>query len=250
MLLVIPSIGLQNHHCIDCICGEAGTEPMYNAYSYNPYKLSRLLRRENAKSLHIIDYDSFEYKKINRDEILTITHSIDIPVNLEARFGSIQECGFFLKNEIYRVILSREAIENPDGVKELIKKYTVSRIVFSLKVNNRIAYFKDLSLSISDSDYINTIKSLGISRLIYCDETWMASEDGPDYELLRRIAIESGIKITLFECINNPRQLWELDKLTPFGVDSVILGKSLYENKYPCQKIWRLIEAKVEPKIQ
>jgi phosphoribosylformimino-5-aminoimidazole carboxamide ribonucleotide (ProFAR) isomerase len=31
-----------------------------------------------------------------------------------------------------------------------------------------------------------------------------------------------------------------------FGIDSVIIGKPLYENSFSCQKIWRLIESDID----
>jgi len=31
--------------------------------------------------------------------------------------------------------------------------------------------------------------------------------------------------------------------LIPAGVDSVIVGRALYENRFPCQKLWRVAES-------
>jgi hypothetical protein len=33
-----------------------------------------------------------------------------------------------------------------------------------------------------------------------------------------------------------------LDELKDYGVDSVMVSKALYENKFPCQNIWRDLE--------
>jgi phosphoribosylformimino-5-aminoimidazole carboxamide ribotide isomerase len=30
--------------------------------------------------------------------------------------------------------------------------------------------------------------------------------------------------------------------LTPLGIDSVIIGRALYENRFPCQELWRIAE--------
>jgi phosphoribosylformimino-5-aminoimidazole carboxamide ribotide isomerase len=34
----------------------------------------------------------------------------------------------------------------------------------------------------------------------------------------------------------------DLQTLERYGVDSVILGRPLYENSFPCQALWRLNE--------
>lgn len=49
--------------------------------------------------------------------------------------------------------------------------------------------------------------------------------------------------------IASPEQLWELQRSAPANVDSVVIGRALYENRFPCQGIWREIEAKLEPQI-
>jgi phosphoribosylformimino-5-aminoimidazole carboxamide ribotide isomerase len=35
----------------------------------------------------------------------------------------------------------------------------------------------------------------------------------------------------------------DLQALIPIGIDSVIIGRALYENRFPCQKLWRLAES-------
>jgi phosphoribosylformimino-5-aminoimidazole carboxamide ribotide isomerase len=49
--------------------------------------------------------------------------------------------------------------------------------------------------------------------------------------------------------IGGPEQLWALQELKSIGIDSVVIGRALYENKFPCQGMWRSIEAKLEPDI-
>ena len=33
-----------------------------------------------------------------------------------------------------------------------------------------------------------------------------------------------------------------IQELEKYGVDSVVIGKPLYENRFPCQALWRLNE--------
>ena len=83
---------------------------------------------------------------------------------------------------------------------------------------------------------------IGISRIM-CGErkNGMYSEELP-YEKLKEIAIKTGVRITLRGGISNYRDLLRLQELEKFGVDSVIIGKPLYENRFPCQALWRLNE--------
>jgi phosphoribosylformimino-5-aminoimidazole carboxamide ribotide isomerase len=58
------------------------------------------------------------------------------------------------------------------------------------------------------------------------------------------------MRITAAGGVSSPSHLWALQELQPLGLDSVIVGRALYENKFPCQKIWRQAEARLEVPIE
>jgi phosphoribosylformimino-5-aminoimidazole carboxamide ribotide isomerase len=37
--------------------------------------------------------------------------------------------------------------------------------------------------------------------------------------------------------------LLKIQELEPLGVDSVVIGRALYQNKFSCQELWRVCEA-------
>ena len=246
MILVIPAIELREGICAHSIKGEDGMESLYDCLSNNPIRLCNLLRKENAKTIHITDFDSYEYNRINTDSILFLAESLDIPVQLLSDFKNYNECRYFLDNGIYRIIISRLALTEPASVLKLIEEYSISRIIFSLWADDGIVKFKDTGIELTDQEFIRQIKKFDATRLVYAERNWIKSDSGPDYRKLKKLGEDSGLRITLFESIYQPEQLWELQTLKEYGIDSVIIGNALYENKFPCQKIWRLIEAQLE----
>lgn len=66
---------------------------------------------------------------------------------------------------------------------------------------------------------------------------------GPNIELSNRIAEATNLKITLSGGIGGYTDLIKVDKERNKQIDSVIIGRALYENKFPCQKIWRVAES-------
>lgn len=251
MILLIPSIDLSAGHCARCIVGEPGTENMYSLISDHPFELARLWRRENAKTLHITDLDSMEGRDnaANRNTILEIIRSVDIPVQLLSNFHTTDECWYWLEHGIYRVIVNELIYTDPDGVKALVKEFTPSKIVVGIRAKNGRVVFPTLDKQVSDTEYALFAKELGIKRLVYTDISWEGSLVGPDFEMLRRIAKESGLRVTEAGGIAGPEQLWKVQELHRDGVDSAIVGRALYENRFPCQKIWRQVEAELEPEI-
>jgi phosphoribosylformimino-5-aminoimidazole carboxamide ribotide isomerase len=66
---------------------------------------------------------------------------------------------------------------------------------------------------------------------------------GPNLELSKLIAETTDRRVTHSGGVSNMKELAKLNELSAFGVDSVIIGRALYENRFPCQKIWRIAES-------
>lgn len=248
MILVIPSINLKKGICTSIISGQSGTESYYKDISENPVELCSLFRRENSKSLLIKDIDSFENEdnSLNMNAVLYICNTVDIPIQYDSDFKSVDECRMALESGIYRVIIRDLIFFDPEGVSELIKKYTLSRIAFGLEVENRKYYSKQLENYITDEKFIDTVIKLGGNRIYYNEKDWICKPDSADYELLSELANKYKIRITVVNGINTPQKLWEINNYKFKGIDSLVIGKPLYDNNFPCQIIWRFIEAEVE----
>jgi phosphoribosylformimino-5-aminoimidazole carboxamide ribotide isomerase len=82
------------------------------------------------------------------------------------------------------------------------------------------------------------MKSIGIERVIYTDIARDGMMQGFGYESTKRFAQKAGMKITASGGVTNVGDLARLEELTPYGVDSVIIGKALYECNFPCQELW------------
>lgn len=247
MILVIPSIDLRGGHCLRCITGEPGTEQLYSSYSFQPENLAKLMRRENAKTLHITDHDSIEGDDTANEKIINdIVHGIDIPVELLRSFRTVSDVESQLQNGIYRVVLNSLILTNPEGVRQLVAKYSASRIIAGVRANGNITVLPSATPPLTAVEFALKAKQIGITRLIYTDVSWEGMLCGPDTDLLKNIAIETGMRITAAGGVSSPQHLWALQELHPFGLDSVIVGRALYENKFPCQKIWRQAEARLE----
>jgi phosphoribosylformimino-5-aminoimidazole carboxamide ribotide isomerase len=251
MLLIIPAIELRDGVCMRCIQGEPGTEQLYSALRTHPEELVKLWRRENSKTIHITDVNAIETGDLekNAELIGQIVRSVDIPVQLFSSCSTIEECEFWLENGIYRIILSVLPFKNGEAVTKLIQKYTPSRVVMGIRAENGMIGGHPAFPEMSVEECALFAKSLHFKRIVYTDVNWEGKLSGPDFPVLKNIAETSGLRITAAGGVASPEHLWALQQLEPFGVDSVVIGRALYENRFPCQKIWRLAEAELEPHI-
>ncbi|MFW5701417.1 MAG: HisA/HisF-related TIM barrel protein [Bacteroidota bacterium] len=247
MILAIPSIELKEGLCTQCIIGEQGTEELYRRFSSDPLSLCRLWRRENARTIHIIDSDSFDQEEsyVNKNAVIYISQELDIPIQFYANFKKVDECRMFLDNGLFRLAIGELMFTDPEGVRQLIEDYTPSRVAFAIQASDGFEEFPTLSRRVSIFEFLSQIREVGGDRIIYHEKQWSGLR-GIDFERLTSFAISTDIKITLDRGVRNAEDLWKLNSMSRFGVDSVILGHTLYQNAFPCQKIWREIEAKLE----
>lgn len=245
MILVMPLIKLSDG--VGAIKIECSPEldDYYCRISEDPLLLVKLWRKENAKCIHIVDADSFEGKNnyLNSTAAVYLAESVDIPIEYSTEFYEIEECRVLLNSGIYRIVLNELSIADPIGVRKLIEEFTPSRVAFLCKLVVGMVHFPVSKLNYNISDYIKLIKSFGGDRIIFQDENCLSKNEDYSFNLIEQIGKTFGLKITLYEGINNSKSLIELKNQKTQYIDSVILGKPLYQNIFPCQHIWREAES-------
>jgi phosphoribosylformimino-5-aminoimidazole carboxamide ribotide isomerase len=252
MLLIIPAIDLTQGHASRCICGVPGTERLYSEISDHPVELAQLWRRENAKCLHVTDLDSWREgadHAANIDAVIAMQKAVDIPVQFIARQTSVEDCRRLLTEGVYRVALNTVAWTDPDGVRELIDAFGPSRVIFGVRAHDGdVDLGSDVGM-VSDEEFIRHIYELGGRRIVYTEVDWEGKLCGEDLDTIQRIAAVAPVRITMAGGIASPEHLWELEERVPRNVDSLVIGRAMYENRFPCQNIWRIAEAELEPEI-
>ncbi|KXB98188.1 MAG: hypothetical protein AA908_01945 [Chlorobi bacterium NICIL-2] len=249
MVLIIPAIELRNGQCRRCVQGPAGTEEYYTQFQRHPERMAQLLRQENARSLHVVDLDGLESgipSEENARAIERIVDAVDIPIEYFSVFGTADECERWLQRGVFRLVISELIVTHPEEARRLVQRYTPSRIVLGIRARNRIVRLGGEMLR--DVDLALRAKALGLRRVIYSDIEWEGTYQGPDFEVITRFAQDVRMSITIAGGIDSPQELWRCNTLRSVGVDSVIVGRALAENRFPCQHIWRQVESLLEKK--
>ncbi|GAB1370117.1 1-(5-phosphoribosyl)-5-[(5-phosphoribosylamino)me thylideneamino]imidazole-4-carboxamide isomerase [Candidatus Kapaibacterium sp.] len=231
-MLVIPSFEIENGKCCRCIIGLDNTDKIYHNLQKNPQELIKLLRKENFKSIHIIDRDSiFGNSSFDFELISLITKSTDVPVQIHTKIESFETCTMVFDAGVFRLIIEVDKIPDIELAK-VIEVYTA----------NSICGF--VTLNALSEEYLEKYSKYGIKRIVLGTENYNIRQF--DFSIIDKInKISSFFKFTLYGGINNSQDLLRLNKIKS-SIDSVIIGNPLFENNFPCQKIWRKIEAELE----
>ncbi len=242
-MLIIPSIPIQNRRCACQVCGEKGTEEFY---SRNPVEVAKLWRTENAKVLHIVDHDALQGCTFCNDDIIReIVQAIDIPVQLASWFGSYDDARHALAElGVYRILIGTLAYEDPPAFQKLITDFGHHRIIGAVDVMDEFVVIEGGTMATARTaqEQMEMFADLGILRVVYSDLRRISEQKGPPVEDLRELARATGLCITVNNTVRNYLDLKALQECDEQRIDSVILGKVLYDNVFPCQKIWRLSE--------
>jgi phosphoribosylformimino-5-aminoimidazole carboxamide ribotide isomerase len=240
MTLVIPAIDLRDGRCVQLHQGDYDEETVYFE---DPVKMAKLWRVQNARTLHLVDLDAArgDDEHNNRDVIRAICDVLDIPIQLGGGIRSMEQIEAALDMGVYRVILGTASVRNPDLVEAAIDRFSPQQVVVGLDARDgevRVQGWTEGS-GLDAVAFAREMEGRGVRRFIYTDISRDGTMDGPNIEAYRELADTlSQAKITASGGVGSYEDLLALQTLEPYGVDSVIVGTALYENRFPCQQFW------------
>ena len=118
-----PAIDIKNGKCVRLLFGEMEKETVYNN---NPLDQAMWFIDQGAKWLHIVDLDgAVSGKNVNKKAIEQILNKLKDQVKIQIGGGirNLNDLDFWLQNSANRVVLGTLAIENPNFINQLDKKY-------------------------------------------------------------------------------------------------------------------------------
>ncbi|MAT57832.1 MAG: 1-(5-phosphoribosyl)-5-[(5-phosphoribosylamino)methylideneamino]imidazole-4-carboxamide isomerase [Melioribacteraceae bacterium] len=242
--LIIPSIDIQDGKTVRVVQGIP--ELNCKEYGNNPVDMAMIWRTENAKMIHVVDFDAAtDHSHKNFDVIREICESVVIPVQYGGGVRSFEDAKELMDLGICRLVIGTLAFENPKEFVKILENFGPSKIVAAIDVvDDSVAIRGRKSVQkINADNYAVKLKDLGAERIIVTDVKTNGMMLGPNCNLSNRIADSTGLKVTLSGGISGYKDLIKVKEDTVNHVDSVIIGRALYENKFPCQKIWRVAES-------
>jgi phosphoribosylformimino-5-aminoimidazole carboxamide ribotide isomerase len=243
-MLVIPVIDIHNGKCMRLIHGHHEST---NFYSDNPVTVAKLFRKENFKCIHITDLDgAVQGEMKNFPVIKEICKTLDVPVQLGGGIRDFDTAKKIIEElGVYRIVIGTAAITNPGLIMKILDEYSPSKLVIGIdeKLNNVVTNGWINYASITPLNFAKLMDNIGIKRIIYQDVTRVGNCTGAFTDRLIEIANNTkNLKITSAGGIGNYSHLKALSDLKLPKIDSVMMSKSLYENNFPCQAIWRNTE--------
>lgn len=243
-LLVIPSIDIKDGKTVRVVQGIPELD--CQDYCSDPVEMAMIWRAENAKVIHVVDFNAAWGEDHNNLHIIEkICSSVIIPVELAGGIRSLDEAKRAIDAGVYRVVIGSLAIENPSEFKKIMDAFGPKHVAAAIDVYNNEVIIKGrrTKTGLTPEEFVSKVDGMGIERYIVTDVERNGMLTGPNVDLSCRIAEATKQKVTHSGGVKNKDDLMKIQEYIPQGIDSVIVGRALYENNFPCQRLWRVAES-------
>lgn len=243
-LLVIPSIDIKDGKAVRVVQGIP--ELNCSAYGDDPVEMAMIWRAENAKIIHVVDFDSsHHHSHTNHDIVKQICDSVIIPVEYGGGIKNLEDAKQAFDLGVFRIVIGSLAFENEQEFVKILSEFGTLKVAAAIDVINNEVVIKGRSekTGIDAVDYAKRLEELGVCRIIITDVKTNGMMAGPNIELSNRIAEATNLKVTHSGGLGGYEDLNRIQTERNERIDSVIIGRALYENKFPCQRIWRVAES-------
>lgn len=224
-MLIIPAIDLKDGKCVRL---KQGKFDDITVFYNNPEEAAIRWQNDGATILHVVDLDGaltgrikniIQIKKIRK----VFKHTIEVGGGLR----NINDIKLLFDNGINRVILGTVAVENPDFLKGVCRKYP-KKIIVGIDAKDGFIALKGWTevTKLKAKDFALNIQDYDIWGIIYTDIIRDGMLTGPNIETTQELVENLNIPVISsggVSSLNDIKRLLKIEKLW-----GVIVGKALY----------------------
>lgn len=222
---IIPAIDLKDGKCVRL---RQGKFDEVTVYYDRPEEAALRWQNEGAAVLHVVDLDGAKEGRIsNLTSIKKIREVFTGTIEVGGGIRKIEDIELLLSTGIDRVILGTVAVENPDFVKDVCKRFP-GRIIAGIDAKDGLVAVKGwVELTeIKATELALKIQDYGVWGIIYTDISRDGMLTGPNIEATK--ALVEAVKIPVIasggvSSIDDIKRLAEIPNLW-----GVITGKAIY----------------------
>ena len=235
-MLIIPAIDLRQGKCVRLTQGRKEAATVYDA---DPIKVAEAFENDAAQMLHVVDLDGAfgEANGRNREVLRDLVLAIKIPVQFGGGVRSLKDIDQAFNLGVGRVVIGTLAVESTDLLTEIIRRFGAARVAVGIDARNGQVVTRgwETEEQLTASTLAQRVAAAGVERIIYTDIERDGTLAGINVDQTRMIAETSGLKITASGGVASLEDLKLLATVSQCGIDSVIIGKALYERRFNLQ---------------
>lgn len=233
-LTLLPAVDVRDGKAVRLKQGASGSETDYGS----PLEAARTWVEAGAEWIHLVDLDAAFGTGDNRAQLRQIVGELGGRVNIEMSGGVRDDASLeaALEAGAARVNIGTAALENPEWTVRVIREYG-EKVAVGLDVRGHTLAARGWTRE--GGDLFETMAMLdeaGCTRYAVTDVARDGMMSGPNLTLLKEVAERTNAKVTASGGISKLDDLRAIKELTGLGVDSAILGKSLYARAFSLEE--------------
>ncbi|WP_277099448.1 bifunctional 1-(5-phosphoribosyl)-5-((5-phosphoribosylamino)methylideneamino)imidazole-4-carboxamide isomerase/phosphoribosylanthranilate isomerase PriA [Corynebacterium riegelii] len=241
---LLPAVDVVNGQAVRLDQGEAGTEKVYG----DPLSAAKQWQEEGATWLHFVDLDAAFGRGSNHELMADITRQLDINVELTGGIRDDASLERALATGAKRVNIGTAALQNPEWMESVIARYG-DKVAIDLAVREENGQWQTKGNGwTSDGgdlwEVLERFDAAGCTRFVVTDVSKDGTLAGPNVELLREVSAATDAFVTASGGIATIEDVVQVASYVDEGIDSVIIGKALYEKRFTLREALTAVGAR------
>jgi phosphoribosylformimino-5-aminoimidazole carboxamide ribotide isomerase len=232
-MLVIPAIDLRQGNCVRLTQGRKDAATVYDG---DPVKVAEGFERDGARMIHVVDLDAAfsESNGRNREVLRDLVGAVSIPVQFGGGLRGAKDIEQVISLGVARVVIGTLAVESPELLAKFVGSFGADRVAVGIDARNGQVMTRgwETEEQLTALTLASRVAAAGVERVIYTDVSRDGMLTGVNIDQTCLIAETSGLKITASGGVASLADLERLRAVSHRGVDSVIVGKALYEGRF------------------
>ena len=237
---VIPAIDLKNGNCVRLTQGRKSDVTVYDE---NPVAVAQSFAASGARMIHVVDLDgAFQGgESRNRDVLAKIIEAVDVPIEFGGGIRSREEVQHLCELGVARVVLGTVAAESPAHLREFVNRFS-SQICVGIDARDGHVMTRgwETATHVTAIEFARVVASCGVERIVYTDIARDGMLTGPNVEQTLAVARAANVHVTASGGVSSLDDIRRLRELGEPLLDSVIVGKALYEGKFKLEEALRI----------
>lgn len=228
--MVVPAVDVRGGRVVRLRQGALERETVYGT---DPAEAARRWEAQGAERLHVVDLDAALGGDPQFDAIESLMAAVSIPVEVGGGLRVLENAMRYRDRGADRVIFGTAAVADPGVVQAALAQWPEAVAVALDARNGRVTVggWKEIT-TVSAVDLARRCREWGVRRLQYTDVTRDGTLVGPNVAATEELARAACVPVTASGGVSSLDDLRALAALEDAGVDEVIVGKALYDERF------------------
>ena len=236
-MLLIPAIDIFNEECVRLRQGNYSQKTVFDK---NPIEIAQRWVDEGAQRIHLVDLNGAKDGVATNYKIIEkIKKNVgNVEIEIGGGIRKIETIEKYISCGIDYVIIGTKAVQSPKFLSQVCAKFGLKII---LGIDSRDGYVAvegwEKTSKLSTVNFAIEAQEAGVKQIIYTDISTDGMMKGPNLKGTTDLAKSLNIPVIASGGISSENDVMNYLSNEKYGINGVIIGRALYENKISFSKL-------------